>query len=58
MNYDELKKELKKFEEMYQGGPLLSVLRQARLAISDLEEEVQVHKKNAEDLKTLQKART
>lgn len=58
MQNEQLKNDLKKFESMYQSGsPLITVLQQARLAISDLEDEVQFYKRHAEDYEELYKQR-
>ena len=41
MNYEYLKGELKRMENMYQiGTPIVLVLQQARLAIIDMENEI------------------
>lgn len=46
--YEQLKKNMKKFEQMYGEGILVGTLREARLAISDLEEELKELKEKEE----------
>lgn len=38
--YKQLKKEIKRYSEMYDGGGLVSTLTSVRVAITDLQEEV------------------
>lgn len=58
LKYEALKRELKRFEEMYghaASSPLVSALQSARLAISDLEQETAEQKKHAEDFEEMYK---